>query len=445
MSSPSSWPIWPPSPAGRSSILPAARGPARRGPVRGATRLAGQDTNAATCRIAAARLIADGGVVEVAVGDSLRADGFPGRLFGAVVCEPPFGERAWGHDELGHRPVRWRHGLLPGGSRSWHGFQHCLSHAEPGAHVVVIMPTAAADRRAGRLYRRNLVRSGALRAVVGFTGETAARSADAVGVAAPAPTGVAAHLTCCSPSRSPRTSRGTGSVSSTAVLAEGPGYAPSPRWTCSTRRSTSPRRTTSCRRPPTTTSGHLRRALEHAVRSLPTVPRFVGRTSERPTTTVGGPHPGIRRRGAPGAGPYHRRRRRRSRAHRPRPRRLPGPTGRTASDPALVELRPGDVVVPTLTGRDVAVRVVGDAEAGAVLGPRLLCLRPDPARLDPRVVGRLPAGLGSSAVGAATSLSRSDFAGSACRCCRSTSSAGWVPPSPGSPRSTGRAPLRRRR
>ena len=85
-----------------------------------------------------------------------------------------------------------------------------------------------------------------------------------------------------------------------------------------------------------------------------------------------------------------------------------GPTGRTASDPALVELRPGDVVVPILTGRDVAVRVVGDAEVGAVLGPRLLCLRPDPALLDPSCwpvvcVSRVPA-----PVGQRPSLSRSD-------------------------------------
>ena len=98
---------------GMGGLLAAARS-------RGATRLAGQDTNAATCRIAAARLIADGGVVELAVGDSLRADGFPGRLFGAVVCEPPFGERAWGHDELG-TDLRWQHGLPRGGSRSWPG------------------------------------------------------------------------------------------------------------------------------------------------------------------------------------------------------------------------------------------------------------------------------------------------------------------------------------
>ena len=154
---------------GMGGLLAAARS-------RGATRLAGQDTNAATCRIAAARLIADGGVVELAVGDSLRADGFPGRLFGAVVCEPPFGERAWGHDELG-TDLRWQHGLPPRGEPELAWVQHCLSHVEPGGRVVVVMPAAATDRRAGRRIRRNLVRSGALRAVVGFPGETG-RSVD---------------------------------------------------------------------------------------------------------------------------------------------------------------------------------------------------------------------------------------------------------------------------
>ena len=73
-----------------------------------------------------------------------------------------------------------------------------------------------------------------------------------------------------------------------------------------------------------------------------------------------------------------------------------------------MELRPGDVVVPTLSGREAAVRVVGDSDAGAVLGPRLLCLRPDPARLDPHLLAGCLRVSGSTAVRAATSLSRSD-------------------------------------
>ena len=73
-----------------------------------------------------------------------------------------------------------------------------------------------------------------------------------------------------------------------------------------------------------------------------------------------------------------------------------------------MQLRPGDVVVPTLSGRDAAVRVVGDSEAGAVLGPRLLCLRPDPARLDPHLLAGCVRVSGSAAVRGTSSLSRSD-------------------------------------
>jgi hypothetical protein len=57
-----------------------------------------------------------------------------------------------------------------------------------------------------------------------------------------------------------------------------------------------------------------------------------------------------------------------------------GPTGRTDDQPGLVALRQGDVVVPALTGPDTPVHVVGGP--GAVLGPRLVCFRCDPARLD---------------------------------------------------------------
>ena len=384
---------------GMGGLLAAARS-------RGATRLAGQDTDVATCRIAAARVIADGGVVEVAVGDSLRADGFPGRLFGAVVCEPPFGERAWGHDELS-TDLRWQHGLPPRGEPELAWVQHCLSHVEPGGRVVMVMPAAAADRRAGRRIRRNLVRSGALRAVVGFTGE-AGRSVDVWVLQRPRPhEPPPPHLLFVV--AEPDDVAGHWQRFLEGGPADGPGRrAVSPVDLLDDEVDLSPARHVL---PPTADDdlATLRRALEHAVRSLPAVPPFASRTGERPTTTIGDL---IRAsaidvlqapaRTAVDGGEVPVLTARDLAASR-------GPTGCTASDPALVDLRPGDVVVPVLTGRDVAVRVVGGAEVGAVLGPRLLCLRPDPALLDPELLAGCLRASGSSAGRAATSLSRSNL------------------------------------
>ncbi|MFC7648617.1 N-6 DNA methylase [Streptosporangium lutulentum] len=44
--------------------------------------------------------------------------------------------------------------------------QHGLFHVKAGGHVVVLMPSAAADRRSGRRIRAQLLRTGTLRAVV---------------------------------------------------------------------------------------------------------------------------------------------------------------------------------------------------------------------------------------------------------------------------------------
>lgn len=44
--------------------------------------------------------------------------------------------------------------------------QHCLNHVRPGGLVAILMPPAAASRRAGRRIRANLLRTGALRGLV---------------------------------------------------------------------------------------------------------------------------------------------------------------------------------------------------------------------------------------------------------------------------------------
>jgi hypothetical protein len=132
-----------------------------------ATRLLGQEVTDSGAMITAARLrlMNSGKVSTVVAGDSLRQDGFPGELVDAVLCDPPFNERSWGQSELTGDP-RWVYGLPPRGESELAWVQHCLAHTRPGGHVVILMPQAAASRRAGKRIRGNLLRAGALRAVV---------------------------------------------------------------------------------------------------------------------------------------------------------------------------------------------------------------------------------------------------------------------------------------
>ncbi|SCG70281.1 N-6 DNA methylase [Micromonospora halophytica] len=102
---------------------------------------------------------------EVVAGDSLRADAFAGRTVDAVVCHPPFGATNWGDEELGHDP-RWIVGTTPRTEPELAWAQHTLAHLRPGGHAVLLMPPTVAGRRAGRRIRAELLRRGALRAVV---------------------------------------------------------------------------------------------------------------------------------------------------------------------------------------------------------------------------------------------------------------------------------------
>ncbi|MFH8579849.1 N-6 DNA methylase [Streptomyces zaomyceticus] len=135
--------------------------------VRGATTLLGQDSVPVQAQRAAVglSLAAPRAEVTVRIGDSLRADAFDGLTADAVVCNPPYGDRDWGHDELAYDP-RWAYGV-PGRSESelaW--VQHCLAHLAPGGWAVLILPPATASRPSGRRVRAELVRGGAVRAVL---------------------------------------------------------------------------------------------------------------------------------------------------------------------------------------------------------------------------------------------------------------------------------------
>lgn len=132
-------------------------------------RVLGQELSETSAAIAASRLRLRGVRATVVAGDSMRHDGFAGERADAVVCDPPFNERAWGYEELTGDP-RWEYGLPPRGEPELAWVQHCLTHVRPRGLVAILMPPAAASRKAGRRIRANLLRAGALRAVVALPG-----------------------------------------------------------------------------------------------------------------------------------------------------------------------------------------------------------------------------------------------------------------------------------
>ncbi|HCA84747.1 MAG TPA: SAM-dependent methyltransferase, partial [Streptomyces sp.] len=79
---------------------------------RGATELYGQDALPVQARRSAVGLALAAPEAEVTVrtGDSLRTDAFPELTADAVLCNPPYGVRDWGHDELAYDP-RWAYGF----------------------------------------------------------------------------------------------------------------------------------------------------------------------------------------------------------------------------------------------------------------------------------------------------------------------------------------------
>ncbi|QHY97005.1 putative type I restriction enzymeP M protein [Streptomyces sp. S4.7] len=149
---------------------------------RGAYELYGQDVVAVQAQRAAVHLLLEtppatdpirasdpvggwAGAATVSVGDSLRADAFSDLTVDAVLCNPPFGDRDWGHEELAYDP-RWAYGPPPRSESELAWVQHALAHVASGGLAVLLLPPALASRPSARRVRAELVRSGALRAVV---------------------------------------------------------------------------------------------------------------------------------------------------------------------------------------------------------------------------------------------------------------------------------------
>lgn len=374
---------------GIGALLVAAAG-------RRAGRLLGQDNDDATSTIAGTRLRLRGTDAVAVAGDSLRADGFPDERVDVVLCDPPFGDRAWGYDELTSDP-RWTYGLPPRGESELAWVQHAMWHLRPGGTAVILMPSAAADRRSGRRIRSQLLRTGALRAVVELpAGYSAASNAPphlwilrrpaaddplpshvlVMNVADRTPDEARAAVVACWKAFDRQHDRSHDSELSRAVplvdllddvvdltsarhlpqrvareldyatardglraLLAAVGEAESALVTL----------TTPDDEIPMTTVSEL---IQSGAVTLTQSPiRLEGDSGELPVLTVKDVMLG-------------------------RP-----PSGRTADGPGTVLLRPGDVLVP-LAGRQIEVRVV--TEGGVAAGPQLQVFRPDPERCDPR-------------------------------------------------------------
>ncbi|MEV5759860.1 N-6 DNA methylase [Streptomyces tendae] len=367
--------------------------------------LYGQDSDPALAALTALRLaLSTDAAVRIAAGDSLRADARPGLRADAALCHPPFNERNWGHDELAYDP-RWEYGFPARTESELAWVQHALARVRDGGTVVVLMPPAAASRRSGRRVRADLLRRGALRAVI------------ALPAGAAPPYNLPLHLWVLRrPERAPaqpgllladtgqfagegrggpdwRSVRETvldawSAFDRTGRLDERPGAArclpvielldddvdlaparhlPPPGATGDTGRLTEVRE-------------RLDETLRLTAELTPEPPSAKSAAPRRPLTTVGE----LARGGAltlrTGTNGGH--------------ARVPlltdhdvltgtGPSGTLPEgdeEPVLTE--PGDVVVPVLGGGSVA-RVIDDATAGAALGRNLVLLRPDPAALDP--------------------------------------------------------------
>ncbi|GII81200.1 SAM-dependent methyltransferase [Sphaerisporangium rufum] len=393
-------------PACGIGTLPAA--------MAGVDRAYGQEVDGALARLARARLALAGLDAEVRAGDSLRQDAWPGLAVDAVVCHPPFNDRNWGYEELAGEP-RWEYGLPPKSEPELAWVQHALTHLRPGGVAVLLMPAIAASRRSGRRIRGNLLRRGAVQAVIGLPPKAASG------------TGLPVHLWVL------RRPTGEGRPASCVLMAEAEpaGFAAAgERWRA-------------FRADPD-------RPLDHPgeARTVPIIDLIDEDVDLTPARYVGAPG------GVPGS--TYPAARAQFAGHLDRlPALLPdvragashelpvvplselertgallvlhsgryeidgtgepvltGPEVLAGAPPAArtgpagrIEIQPGDVVV---AGRDREMAAVVAREAGTLLGPRLTLLRADPERLDPYFLAGFVRGLPAAAGGTQSGVTRFD-------------------------------------
>lgn len=89
-----------------------------------------------------------------------------------VLCHPPFAVRDWGHGELAY-DERWEFGVPPKQESELAWVQHGLARVRPAGPVVMLLPPAVASRPSGRRIRAELLRRGAVWAIISLPPGTA--------------------------------------------------------------------------------------------------------------------------------------------------------------------------------------------------------------------------------------------------------------------------------
>ncbi|MEV0123461.1 N-6 DNA methylase [Streptomyces sp. NPDC050703] len=410
------------TPEGPAALMAQIAGPARTvldpacgtgallraAPARPDQYLYGQDSAPELAALTALRLaLHSDATVRTMAADTLRADAYDDRRADAVLCHPPFNERNWGHDELAYDP-RWTYGFPARAESELAWVQHALARLVDGGTAVLLMPPAAASRRSGRRIRADLLRRGALRAVIALPAGVAPpynlplhvwvlrRPGPAVPPApglllveaagAPAAEGHDRHWPAVqdavldawhafdkhgtadrpglarsvpvlellddevdlAPARRLPPPAADGATTDLAAVRDGLGEAL--RRAADLNPALPPGDPAAAPRPPLTTVGELARAGALSLHTgTGTGTGGVPLLTDHDVLTGGAPS---------------------------------GTAPEAAADDTAVRTEPGDVVVPVFGG-GAAARVIDGATAGAALGRGLTLLRPDPAALDP--------------------------------------------------------------
>lgn len=347
---------------------------------RGARHVIGQNTDASLARIGLARLLLTGASARVTAAHSLLVDPDPGLLADAVLSDLPVSDRLWRQE----CDRRWAYGLPPRAEPELAWIQHCLAHVKPGGLVVVTMPSAAANRRSGIRIRRNLVRSGALCAVVNLPPDRFATAPDLwilcrpkTGEVEPNVLFVSHPADLATIESAWRAFQADEDVSGHAQKAAGVDVLDEttdlrPEYHCGRREivnvahefdriraEVATELSTLAAGIPRLTSAN--RASDHIVTVADLLNSGVLTSHQAPLAMAisGGDIPVLTAKDV-SAGR--------------------APTGATSEQPGLVPIEVNDVVLP-IAVRTRHVRVI--AEAGAALGPQLLLLRPAPGQIDP--------------------------------------------------------------
>ncbi|QGK68920.1 N-6 DNA methylase [Allosaccharopolyspora coralli] len=143
---------------GGELLRPAA---AQKYPVRG------QCLDEVSARVTSAVLRLHADAARIDTGHALRADATEDEVFPAVLTVPPWGEKDWSGEDV-QFDARWEFGLPPRTSSELAWVQHAVAHLDEQGTAVVALPAGVGVHRAGRRVRAELVRRGALRAVVGL-------------------------------------------------------------------------------------------------------------------------------------------------------------------------------------------------------------------------------------------------------------------------------------